>query len=121
MLVELSSRPIHGAPPSKLQQLNKKKAAVLGDRVAETKAKQKKNLSSKKNPFCKWCKISCNSNKTFYDHSQSRKHQRTVASLSTDFNCVTCNKSFCSAGYLSTHNLSVAIMKAVQASQEKKN
>lgn len=70
-VVEISSRPLQDAPSLKLQRHNKKKATALAGCVAKTEVVQKKKLSRRKNRFCEWCKIFCNSNKIFYYHNQS--------------------------------------------------
>lgn len=63
-------------------------------------------------------KIFCNSDKTFYDRNQSRKHLRTIANLSTEHSCLICDRSFCSAGDLAIPNLSAADVKVVRVSRE---
>lgn len=105
----------------KLQRLNKKKAKVLADRVAKAEAKKKKKISSRKNRYCKWCKLSCNSDKTFYDHNNSTKHKRTVENIRTDLNCDICKREFRCAADLASHNLNAKHIKATRALRDTKN
>lgn len=86
-VVELSSRPLQAQARLKTQRLNKKKAIVLADCNVKAEARQKKNNSGWKNRCCRWCKISCNSDKVCYDYNQSRKHRRAIPNLTTDLHC----------------------------------
>lgn len=120
-VIELSTRPIQPQARPKIRRLNKKKAAVLADRVAKAESKQKEKLFSQKKRFCRWCNISCNFNKVFYNHNQSRKHLRAVQNQTTDLNCSTCNREFRTALDLATHKLSSAHIKAARARREGRN
>lgn len=102
----------------KVGRLNKKKSKVLADKAAKAEAKRKKSIGSKKDRFCKWCKVSCNSNKTFYDHCQSRRHQNLIANLQSDLHCTLCDRDFKTKSDLETHNLSGRHIKAARIARQ---
>lgn len=70
--------------------------------------------------FCKYCKISCNSTTTFYDHMHSRRHNTTIENLRCSPICEPCDRYFASHRHLQVHLMSAAHTRVVSRNSHKK-
>ena len=94
-----------------VKKLNKRKEAVLADKLAKQEAKKKKKNCPRAKRFCKICEISCNGTKTFYDHLQSRAHRIKVQNARSPPKCTVCDRLFESHGHLERHKNGAAHLK----------
>lgn len=104
---------------SKLERLKERKSKVLANKIAKAKGKKKKGIASKRNRFCKRCKVSCNCNKTFYDHCKSRTHRNFITNLKSDLHCELCDRDFKTRSDLETHNVSGGHVKSARLTRQK--
>ena len=98
-------------PKPRAHRLSKKKAAVLADRVAKREAKKNRRVPPRHKRFCKLCTVSCNSAKSYYDHTHSRGHLTRVQNARRTPRCVECNRTFESHGHLERHRNGLAHLK----------
>jgi hypothetical protein len=94
---ETLSAPKHG-----VKKIRTKQDRTLADKVARAERRPKPK-PARKDRYCKTCKISCNSAKTFYDHIHSKGHRsrREIAKVKPE--CVVCDIEFQSHCHLSRH------------------
>lgn len=110
--------PRRSPPPApvikkKVQRLSRRKAAVLADKVNKQEAKARKKVCPRSKRYCKICKLSCNSSKTFYDHKQSRAHRIRVENAKKTPECTRCDRIFESHEHLQRHLNGAAHLKVV--------
>lgn len=89
-------------PQRGVKKLRKKQDRTLADKVARAERRPKPK-PKRKDRYCKTCKISCNSSKTFYDHINSKGHRNRRETARVTPVCVICDIEFQSHLHLSRH------------------
>lgn len=102
----------------KARRPNKKRAAVLADRIAKAEAKARKKTTKQTDYFCITCNISCNSSKTLDDHVNSRRHRNALQNQNSNLFCNVCKRTFMCHQDLAAHNISAAHLKELQKTSQ---